>query len=162
MRSWCRVMSRSSWRGAPSRASGVSATALTLVGMAAKKPRGLSPVRRTRPEVSGAEPPDLTPASLSEQKLNQFRKRRYQVLHQDLEAEARRHEQGKLTARERIDLLLDEGSFVETDMFATHRAHGFGMEERQPPGDGVVTGFGTIAGRDVAIYAYDATVLGGS
>ena len=131
--------------------------------MAAKKPQGLSPVRRTRQKRAETEAPDLTPASVSEQKLNQYRKRRYDVLHtMPREVVERRRKEGKLTARERIDALLDSGSFVETDAFATHRAHGFGMEERRVPGDGVVTGFGTVDGRDVAVYAYDATVLGGS
>ncbi len=131
--------------------------------MAAKKPQGLSPVRRTRQKRADTEAPDLKPASVSEQKLNQYRKRRYEVLHtMPREVVERRRKEGKLTARERIDALLDSGSFVETDAFATHRAHGFGMEERRVPGDGVVTGFGTVDGRDVAVYAYDATVLGGS
>ncbi len=129
----------------------------------ARKPRGLSPVRRTRHKRTEPEAPDLTPASVSEQKLNQYRKRRYDVLHtMPAEVVERRRKEGKLTARERIGLLLDEGSFVETDPFATQRAQGFGMEDRRVPGDGVVTGFGTVDGRDVAVYAYDATVLGGS
>jgi acetyl-CoA carboxylase carboxyltransferase component len=113
--------------------------------------------------VDEAAAPDLSRASVSEQKLNQYRKKRFDVLHtmpNDV-VDARR-KLGKLTARQRIDLLLDEGSFVETDAFATHRAYGFGMEDRRVPGDGVVTGFGTVDGRDVAVYAYDATVLGGS
>jgi propionyl-CoA carboxylase beta chain len=131
--------------------------------VAAKKPPGLSPVRRTRPRVDEAEAPDLKRASVSEQKLNQYRKRRFDVLHtMPNEVVAARRKLGKLTARERIDLLLDEGSFVETDAFATHRTYGFGMEDRRVPGDGVVTGFGTVDGRDIAVYAYDATVLGGS
>src|SRR6266536_2788370 len=130
--------------------------------MASRKPKGFSPVRRTKPAVAPAAPPDLTPATVSEQKLNAYRKKRYSVLHPDGPASARRRDEGKLTARERIDALLDAGSFVELDIFATHRAYGFGMEERRVAGDGVVTGFGQVAGRDVAVYAYDATVLGGS
>ena len=78
------------------------------------------------------------------------------------EAVARQHERGKLTARERIDLLLDEGSFVETDALAVHRASGFGLEERRIPGDGVVTGHGTVDGRRVCVFSQDFTVLGGS
>jgi propionyl-CoA carboxylase beta chain len=129
----------------------------------ARKPRGLSPVRRTVQKRTEPEAPDLKPASVSEQKLNQYRKRRYDVLHtMPAEVVERRRSEGKLTARERIGLLVDEGSFVETDPFATQRAHGFGMEDRRVPGDGVVTGFGTVDGRDVAVYAFDATVLGGS
>src|SRR5438067_8573976 len=130
--------------------------------MASRKPRGFSPVRRNKPAAAPATPADLTPATVSEQKLNAYRKKRYGVLHPDGPALARRRAEGKLTARERIDALLDEGSFVELDIFATHRAHGFGMEERRIAGDGVVSGFGQVGGRDVAVYAYDATVLGGS
>jgi len=130
--------------------------------MASRKPRRFSPVRRTKPAVEPAPPPDLTPASVSEQKLNAYRKKRYGVLHPGGPALEKRRAEGRLTARERIDALLDDGSFVELDIFATHRASGFGMEERRVPGDGVVTGFGQVGGRDVAVYAYDATVLGGS
>jgi propionyl-CoA carboxylase beta chain len=72
------------------------------------------------------------------------------------------HARGKLTARERIDLLLDEGSFEEFDMFVAHRCTDFGMEAQRPAGDGVVTGWGTINGRMVYTYAQDFTVLGGS
>jgi propionyl-CoA carboxylase beta chain len=78
------------------------------------------------------------------------------------QAVERQHERGKLTARERIDLLLDEGSFVETDALAVHRADGFGVEERRIPGDGVVTGHGTVDGRRVCVFSQDFTVLGGS
>ena len=72
------------------------------------------------------------------------------------------HGRGKLTARERVDLLLDEGSFEEFDMFVTHRCTDFGMEQQKPAGDGVVTGWGTINGRLVYVFAQDFTVLGGS
>ncbi|MEO1541640.1 MAG: carboxyl transferase domain-containing protein, partial [Pseudomonadota bacterium] len=72
------------------------------------------------------------------------------------------HAKGKLTARERIDLLLDEGSFEEYDMFVAHRAVDFGMAETQIPGDGVVTGWGTINGRQVYVFSQDFTVFGGS
>ena len=72
------------------------------------------------------------------------------------------HEKGKLTARERINILLDQGSFEEMDMFVTHRCTDFGLEKQQTPGDGVVTGYGTIDGRLVYVFAQDFTVLGGS
>ena len=72
------------------------------------------------------------------------------------------HSQGRMTARERIDLLLDPGSFEEFDMFKTHRCTDFGMEKQKIPGDGVVTGYGTIDGRIVYVFAQDFTVLGGS
>ena len=74
----------------------------------------------------------------------------------------KQHAKGKLTARERIDLLLDKGSFEEFDMFKLHRCHNFGMEKKQYLGDGVVAGSGTIAGRLVYVYAQDFTVNGGS
>ncbi len=72
------------------------------------------------------------------------------------------HSQGRMTARERIDLLLDPGSFEEFDMFKTHRSHDFGMADKVYPGDGVVTGYGTVEGRLVYVYAQDPTILGGS
>ncbi|MFQ6050766.1 MAG: acyl-CoA carboxylase subunit beta [Candidatus Hydrothermarchaeota archaeon] len=72
------------------------------------------------------------------------------------------HKKGKLTARERLDLLLDPGSFVELDMFVEHRCTHFGMEKRKYPGDGVVTGYGTIDGRLVYVFAQDFTVIGGT
>ena len=78
------------------------------------------------------------------------------------EAIAKQHDRGKLTARERIDLLLDEGSFVETDAFAVHRATGFGIEEKKILGDGVVTGYGTVDGRRIAVFSQDFTAFGGS
>jgi acetyl-CoA carboxylase carboxyltransferase component len=72
------------------------------------------------------------------------------------------HAKGKMTARERIDALLDEGSFEEFDMFVTHRSTDFGLEKEIYPGDGVVTGHGTIDGRVVYVFAQDFTVMGGS
>ncbi len=74
----------------------------------------------------------------------------------------KQHSQGKLTARERIELLLDEGSFQEIGMFITHRSTYFGLDEQHYPGDGVVTGYGTIHGRMVYVFSQDFTVLGGS
>src|ERR1700741_90485 len=72
------------------------------------------------------------------------------------------HNRGKLTARERIELLLDKGSFEEFDMFVEHRSIDFGMEKQKIPGDGVVTGWGTVNGRTVFVFAKDFTVFGGS
>ena len=72
------------------------------------------------------------------------------------------HKRGKLTARERIELLMDENSFEEFDMYVEHRCHDFGMEKTKIPGDGVVTGWGTINGRVVYVFAKDFTVFGGS
>ncbi len=75
---------------------------------------------------------------------------------------AQQHKRGKLTARERLDVLLDEGSFEEFDMFVEHRATEFGMAKKRIPGDGVVTGWGTINGRPAFVFAKDFTVFGGS
>src|SRR5580693_3764676 len=77
-------------------------------------------------------------------------------------AERREREAGKLTARERVALLLDEGTFEELDKFVVHRSNDFGMEEQRPPGDGFITGFGRIAGRLAYVFAQDFTVFGGS
>jgi propionyl-CoA carboxylase beta chain len=74
----------------------------------------------------------------------------------------RQHQAGKLTARERIERLLDPGSFVEIGRFVTHRATDFGMQDQRVPGDGVVTGYGTVDGRRVFVFAQDFTVFGGS
>ena len=72
------------------------------------------------------------------------------------------HAKGKLSARERLDALLDEGSFVELDRFVTHRSSDFGLDAQRPYGDGVVTGFGRIDGRLVYVFSQDFTVFGGS
>jgi propionyl-CoA carboxylase beta chain len=74
----------------------------------------------------------------------------------------RQHELGKLTARERVELLLDPGSFVELDRFKTHRCTDFDMDKQKIPGDGVVTGYGTVDGRQVFVFSQDFTVFGGS
>jgi len=74
----------------------------------------------------------------------------------------RQHEQGKLTARERLGLLLDKGTFQEVDMFVRHRTAAFGSEQNRPPGDAVVTGWGTVDGKTVFVFAEDFTVFGGS
>ena len=74
----------------------------------------------------------------------------------------KQHAKGKKTARERIEMLLDRGSFVEVDEFVRHRSNAFGMDAKRPYGDSVVTGFGTIHGRQVAVYSQDFTIFGGS
>ena len=74
----------------------------------------------------------------------------------------RQHEQGKLTARERLNILLDEGSFTETGLFVTHHSYDLGMDRVQTPADGVITGYGTIQGRLVYVFAQDFTVIGGT
>src|ERR1039458_4876553 len=78
------------------------------------------------------------------------------------ERRARQHREGKLSARERIELLLDENSFEELDKLVTHRARDFGMDAQSVPGDGFVTGYGRVEGRLVYVFAQDFTVLGGS
>src|SRR3954462_15294249 len=75
---------------------------------------------------------------------------------------AKQHAGGKLTARERLDLLLDPGTFVEMDKFVTHRCTEFGMEAQKILGDGVVTGYGLVGGRQIFVFAQDFTVFGGS
>ncbi len=78
------------------------------------------------------------------------------------EAVERQKEKGKLTARERIGLLLDEGTFVEIDRYRVHRSYNFGLEKNRPLGDGVVTGYGEVMGRKVCVFSQDFTVFGGS
>jgi propionyl-CoA carboxylase beta chain len=96
-------------------------------------------------------------------KLADLRRRAEETLHPVGEAAVEKtHAKGKLTARERILALLDEGSFVELDALARHRSTNFGLEANRPLGDGVVTGYGTIDGREVCIFSQDATVFGGS
>ena len=74
----------------------------------------------------------------------------------------KQHESGKMTARERIDMLLDKGTFVELDKLMVHRCTNYGMDKNKIPGDGIVSGYGKIDGRQVFVYAYDFTVYGGS
>ena len=96
-------------------------------------------------------------------KLADLRRRTQEAMHPVGEAAIEKvHAKGKLTARERILALLDEGSFVELDQLARHRSTNFGLAEKRPFGDGVVTGYGTIDGREVCIFSQDATVFGGS
>ena len=98
-----------------------------------------------------------------EQRLDELMKKRAEArLGGGQERIDKHHEKGRLTARERIELLVDDGSFEEFDMFKLHRCHNFGMEKEQLLGDGVVTGYGTIKGRTVYIYSQDFTSNGGS
>ena len=78
------------------------------------------------------------------------------------EAVAKQHAKGKMTARERVMALLDEGSFAEFDQFSRHRSNAFGMEQRRPFGDGVITGTGSIHGRPVCVFSQDVTIFGGA
>ncbi len=96
-------------------------------------------------------------------RLEDLAVRKEQALHAGSpKAVEKHHEKGKMTARERLDYLLDEGSFQELDMLARHRAHGMGLEDNRPYTDGVVTGFGTIDGRRVCVFSQDFTVFGGA
>jgi acetyl-CoA carboxylase carboxyltransferase component len=97
------------------------------------------------------------------ERLDELAKLKEEARHAGSEAAVRRqHDRGKLTARERIELLLDPGSFVELDMLARHRAHGFGIENNRPLTDGVITGWGTVDGRKVFVFSQDFTVFGGA
>ena len=98
-----------------------------------------------------------------EEKLEYLRELKDQAIHSaSEEAVEKQHAKGKLTARERIEKLLDPGSFEELDTFVRHRTTEFGMEKRRPWGDAVVTGHGTIDGRRVFVFSQDFTVFGGS
>ncbi len=99
----------------------------------------------------------------TEEKIERLRRLREEAEHAGSQrAVDKQHEAGKMTARERIDVLLDKGSFQEMDMMVRHRIHGFGIENRRPAGDAVVTGWGTVDGRTVFVFAEDFTVFGGS
>ena len=96
-------------------------------------------------------------------KLQDLKRRVAEVAHAGSErAVEKQHARGKKTARERLELLLDEGSFIEMDKYARHRSAAFGQDKSRPYGDGVVTGYGTVDGRTVAVFAQDFTVFGGS
>ncbi|HKF76273.1 MAG TPA: acyl-CoA carboxylase subunit beta [Candidatus Dormibacteraeota bacterium] len=102
------------------------------------------------------------PAKRRPDPINVLRQRRYEAAHGDAEGFRRQHEKGKLTARERIQRLVDRNSFAELDLFARHRSHEFGLAGRRPYGDGVVTGMAQIEGRDVMLFSHDAAAFGGS
>jgi propionyl-CoA carboxylase beta chain len=96
-------------------------------------------------------------------KIAELERRRHEAVHAvPAAAVEKQHARGKLTARERIDLFLDEGSFTEVGALARHRARDFGMDRARPYGDGVITGHGTVDGRPVCVFSQDFTVFGGS
>ena len=98
-----------------------------------------------------------------EQKLAELKKR--DQLAQEgggAQRRERQHKEGKMSARERMEFLLDEGTFEETDKLVTHRCHDFGMEDQKFYGDGFITGYGRVEGRLVFVFAQDFTVFGGS
>ena len=97
------------------------------------------------------------------ERLEELNRRKEEALHAGSErAVERQHARGKMTARERIEHLLDDGSFQELDMLARHRAHGVGLDDERPYTDGVVTGFGTVDGRRVCVFSQYCTIFGGS
>ncbi|MGH3281308.1 MAG: carboxyl transferase domain-containing protein, partial [Trebonia sp.] len=99
-------------------------------------------------------PDELSDPHTTAGKIADLERRRCEAVHAGSAAAVQKqHAKGKLTARERIDLLLDEGSFVEFDELARHRAHDFGIENNRPYGDGVITGIGAVDGRPVAVYS---------
>ena len=109
------------------------------------------------------EPPAEIDIHTTAGKIADLERRRYEAVHAgSARAVEKQHAKGKMTARERIDALLDPGSFVEFDELARHRSTNFGMEKNRPYGDGVVTGYGTVDGRHVAVFSQDFTVSGGS
>jgi propionyl-CoA carboxylase beta chain len=120
----------------------------------------------TASELSAPDTSDEGPAPSAggtRQKLDRLRELHDEAIHAGSQrAVERQHAKGKKTARERIDALLDPGSFVELDAFARHRAHDFGVAKSRPYGDGVVTGYGTVDGRPVCVFSQDFTVFGGS
>src|SRR6476660_4565675 len=114
-------------------------------------------------EGAGAAAPVAPVPHPIEERLAHLAELREEALHAGSPAAVQRqHERGKLTVRERLELLVDPDSFVELDMLARHRAHGFGIENSRPLTDGVITGWGTIDGRKVFVFAQDFTVFGGA
>src|SRR5205807_10189782 len=103
------------------------------------------------------------PVRTTKQRLAEFLRRQSELESATSGAAVeRQHARGKKTARERVEALLDAGSFVELDAMVRHRCHDFGMRDHRPLGDGVVTGYGAVDGRQVFVFAQDFTVFGGS
>ncbi|MQY07319.1 putative propionyl-CoA carboxylase beta chain 5 [Actinomadura sp. RB68] len=133
--------------GPPTRSPGRHQRVVTLARMAMEAP----------------EPPVDFDIHTTAGKIADLERRRHEAVHAgSARAVEKQHAKGKMTARERIGALLDPGSFVEFDEMARHRSTNFGMEKNRPYGDGVVTGYGTVDGRPVAVFSQDFTVSGGS
>jgi len=133
---------------------------MTMTSEAAEAEREpeLEPEAEPEPEPAPPRAPHTTAGKIAD-----LERRRHEAVHAGPQrAVAKQHERGKLTARERIDLLLDPGSFTEFDELARHRATDFGIAATRPYGDGVVTGYGTVDGRPVCVFSQDFTVFGGS
>ena len=125
--------------------------------------------RGERPDTNSAREADTSPRAerrdvhTTAGKLADLDRRIDEAVHAGSKAAVeKQHAKGKKTARERVELLLDPGSFTELDEFARHRATSFGLEQKRPYGDGVVTGFGTVDGRPVCVFSQDVTIFGGS
>ncbi|TMD03862.1 MAG: acyl-CoA carboxylase subunit beta [Chloroflexi bacterium] len=125
--------------------------------MATGAPKEDAKVSRPQREGGG----ETAPPS-ADKRINVLRKRKYDAHYRGGDADEKQRAKGKLSARERVERLLDPGSFVELDAFAVHRTEAFGMGERKIPGDGVVTGYGAVDGREVFVFSHDASVFGGS
>jgi propionyl-CoA carboxylase beta chain len=133
---------------------------MTMTSEAAESEREpeFEPEAEPEPEPAPSPAPHTTAGKIAD-----LEHRRHEAVHAGPQrAVAKQHERGKLTARERIDLLLDPGSFTEFDELARHRATDFGIAATRPYGDGVVTGYGTVDGRPVCVFSQDFTVFGGS
>jgi acetyl-CoA carboxylase carboxyltransferase component len=139
---------------------------LAAEGLLSARPRNGSTAtdgHRLRPMATIDEDVQPEPTITVEERIDELRKRRKAALSPGgRDAAKKQHDRGKLTARERVELLMDTGSFVETDPLAVHRSHDFGMDRKRPAGDGVVTGYGTVDGRKVFVASQDFTVFGGS
>src|SRR4026209_1621315 len=119
--------------------------------------------RTGTPAAARAHTGDRRPRPTTVEKIRDLAERKSELLlGGGQERIAAEHKKGKLTARERIELLLDPGTFTETGVFVTHRCTDFDMERRRPLGDGVVAGYGRIDGRLVFVFAQDFTVFGGT
>ena len=139
-----------------------AATETATVSEANDTPRG---VPREADSASGANtsPRGEQDVHTTAGKLADLDRRIDEAVHAGSQAAVeKQHARGKKTARERVELLLDPGSFTELDEFARHRATSFGLEQKRPYGDGVVTGFGTVDGRPVCVFSQDVTIFGGS
>ena len=138
-------------RGGRAICSGFTSTTLTDVSDAVTNPG------------EGTDVPDDIDIHTTAGKLSDLDRRLDEAVHAaSARAVEKQHAKGKMTARERIEKLFDEGSFVELDELARHRSTAFGLQERRPYGDGVVTGYGTIDGRQVCVFSQDFTIFGGS
>ena len=123
----------------------------------------MSPASPDSPAQEFETPPDDLDIHTTAGKVADLGRRLDEAIHAgSARAVEKQHARGRKTARERIEMLLDDGSFVEIDEFARHRSTAFGQQDRRPYGDGVVTGHGSIDGRQVCVFSQDFAVFGGS